>query len=305
MNYLAIFVLVIVVIFLLQKQQIKEYKEENVSKENLAKIKYVKENVIYICTKSLTDKEVLEKVKQANYKYVFLTKNPNISESEKDTVIYNFVLHFEVPCGFSVLYYAKPKGNVFKNIFWPLAAACINYIQMLRREELFSYFFVCMKKEDAYLTQIKLQSFELSNILRSEVTSIKTKEFVLKKTKLKFSAILNFFFVILAGSLVTANVIYNLNAVITMNASVYNVVACALIYVCYANVLSKVYSSMGKFRFIASYLFPVYIVVYAMYVAYYYIRKVVGGICVNKKKSFLISLIILLIVYVIFILLKQ
>lgn len=311
MNYLAIFILVIVVIFLLQKKQVIEYKEENVSKENLVKVKYIKENITYIYTKDKTDTQIVKEINASNKEYVFLTKEDKVKQNNIDTVIYNFVLANEIPCGFEMLYHFKKNSLNFKSVFGQLLTACLNYIQMLRKEDLYSHYFVCLKKQDVVKelksdvrkSKIKVQSFELSESLSKYITSFNVKAFILKRNKLKLSSILNFWFVILAGTVVTTNVIYNLNEVINKNASVYNVLACALIYVCYSNILSKVYSPMGRFRFVASYLFPIYIVLYVGLTAYYYI-KVVGEVLVKKKKNFLISLIILLIVYVIFILLK-
>lgn len=312
MNYLAIFILVIVVIFLLRKKQVIEYKEENILEEDLAKVKYIKENIVYIHTKDKTDTQVIKEISSSNKEYVFLTKEDKVSQNKVDTVIYNFVLANEKTCGFEMLYHFKKNSLNFKSIFGQLLTACLNYIQMLRKEDVYSYYFVCLKRQEverelksgARKSKIKLQSFELSESLSKYITSFNVKAFVLKRNKLKISSIFNFLFVILAGTVVTANVIYNLNEVINKNASVYNVLACSLIYVCYSNILSKVYSPMGRFKFIASYLFPIYIVLYVGLTAYYYI-KVVGEMLMKKKKNFLISLIILLIVYVIFIFLKK
>lgn len=311
MNYLAIFILVIVVIFLLQKKQVTKYKEENVSKENLTKMHYIKENTEYIYTKDKTDIQIVDEINTSNKEYVFLTKEDKITQNQIDIVIYNFILEEENVCGFNMLYYVQNTKGIIKNIATHILVACINYIQMLRKEDIYSYHFVCLKKDNILKGKTKninkkkvnVQCFELSEFLKKEVTTFRVKEFVLKRNKLRISSILNFAFAILAGTVVTANVIYNLNEVINKNASVYNVLACALIYVCYSNILSKVYSPMGRFRFVASYLFPIYIVLYVVLTAYYYI-KVVGEVLVKKKKNFLISLIILLIVYVIFILLK-
>lgn len=304
MNYLAIFILVIVVIFLIQKKQVVRYGENNVSEENLEKMKYIKNNLECICTKEMSHNNVLNRIENSKAEYIFLSKSASVTESQMDLVIYNFVLSDETPCGFDALYYFEKTPKKLKNILTNLIVACMNYIQMLRKEDVYSHYFVCLKKEAISERKIKIQSFELSNELCKKVTNFRVKEFILKRNKLKLSAILNFAFVILAGTIVTANVVYNLDAVISKSASAYNVLACALIYVCYSNILGKVYSPMGRFRFIASYLFPLYIVLYVIMTAYYYIRKIVGEVSVNKKKDFLISLIILLIVYVLFILLK-
>lgn len=304
MNYLAIFILVIVVIFLIQKKQVARYEEKNISEENLKKIQYIKSKLDCICTKEMSHEEVANKIESAKAEYIFLFKSENVTKRQMDLVLYNFVLVDEKPCGFDVLYYFEKTPKRFKNILASLIVACMNYIQMLRKEDIYSHYFVCLKKETILERNIKIQSFELSDKLSKKVTDFRMKEFALKRNKLKFSTIFNFAFVILAGTIVTANVIYNLNAVILRNASAYNVLACALIYVCYSNILGKVYSPMGHFRFIASYLFPIYIVLYVVITAYYYIRKIVGEVSVNNKKSFLISLIILLIVYILFIILK-
>ncbi len=273
MNYLAIFILVIVVIFLIQKKQVMRYDEKNISEEDLKKMQYIRNNLECICTKGLLHKEITNKMKNAKSEYILLSKSESVSKNQIDIVLYNFILANESPCGFDALFYFEKKSRKIKDVLFKFMAACMNYIQMLRKEDIYSHYFVCLKKEELYVKKVNLQSFELSNSLRKKVTKFRVKEFVLKRNKLKFSTILNFAFVILAGTIVTANVIYNLNAVISRKASAYNVLACALIYVCYSNILGKVYSPMGRFRFIASYLFPIYIVLYIIVTAYYYIKN--------------------------------
>lgn len=313
MNYLAVFILVIVVIFLLEKKQVVEYKEKDISKEDLIKVQHVKENFELICTKKLKEEEILDRICNAQTEYVLLSKNESVTVDQMNLIIYNFVLQKEMTCGFDVLFYTDKDPKILKNILTNVLVACINYVQMLRKGDIYSYHFVCMKKEclkNGRGTSVKLknmtkiQSFELSVHVRKKITDFRLKEFILKRSKLKISNILNFDFVILAGTVVTANLIYNLNAVIYRKASIYDVLSCILIYICYSNLLKKVYSPMGRFKFIASYLFPIYIGLYFVLTAYYYIKKVVGEM-LNKKREFLISLIILLIIYIIFILLKH
>lgn len=305
MNYLAIFMLVIVVFFSFTKKQVKKMEEKLLSQKDLEKIQHVKENVLYITTNGKSREQIQKEIKEASKEYIILSKTEKIENSIKDNIIYNFILSDSKPCGFNVRFYYNNTPSRLKNIFMQLIAACINYIQMLKKEDIYSYYFVCAKKEDISSFNKSIQDFELSEYLSQSLTEIRLKEYILKRERLSISDILNFFFVILAGTVVTANVLYNLNAVITFRASIYNVIACALIYVCYANILSKVYSPMGRYRFIASYLFPIYIVVYIILTAYYYIRKAIGGFMMNKKKNFFISLIILLVIYVIFILIKR
>ncbi len=305
MNYLAIFMLVIVVFFLLKKNQLVKYDEKKLSSKELELMKYIKNNIVYINTNNKTISEIATNIQDLDCEYVMLTKRGRLKPEDENTIIYNFVLNNEKSCGFNVEFYCDNSKNKFRNVLNKLIVACVNYIQMLRKEDISTYYYVCLKKSERLVRNLDVQIFEISPNLKERLNEIKLKEYLLKRNKLRFSNILSFFFMILAGAIVTANVLYNLNAVIVFDASIYNVIACALIYVCYANILGKVYSPMGKYRFIASYLFPVYTVVYIVLTAYYYIKRIMGGMIMNKKKNFFISLVILLVIYVIFILIKR
>ena len=305
MNYLAVFILVMMVFFLMSKKQIVPCRIRQLDDSDIKKIEYIKNNIGYIFTKNKSETQIMDEINKSNKKYLLLSQNESISEHDSQLVIYIFYLSCAKPCGFNAEYYYDSAQSYSKKIIGAFATACVNYIQMLRKSDVYSYYYVCVKKEDIINSKCKIQNFELSEHLKQKLTKSEFKNYILRNDKLKIGSLINFFFTIITGTIVTANVWYNLNSVINHEASIYNVIACSLIYVCYANLFAKLYGPMGYFRFIASYLFPIYIVVYVISTAYYYIRSIIGGRTMNEKKKFFISLILLIMIYIFFIILKK
>ena len=145
MNYLAIFMLVIVVFFLLKKNQVVKYEEKKLNSEELELMNYIKNNIVYINTNNKTISEIATNIRDLDCEYVMLTKRGRLKSEDENTIIYNFILNNEKSCGFNVELYCDNSKNKFKNVFDKLIVACVNYIQMLRKEDISTYYYVCLK----------------------------------------------------------------------------------------------------------------------------------------------------------------
>ena len=102
MNYLAIFMLVIVVFFLLKKNQVVKYEEKKLNSEELELMNYIKNNIVYINTNNKTISEIATNIRDLDCEYVMLTKRGRLKSEDENTIIYNFILNNEKSCGFNV-----------------------------------------------------------------------------------------------------------------------------------------------------------------------------------------------------------
>lgn len=308
MNYVAITFLVLVVFFLLANKKLIPY-EEIIKNNNLRRdVEQVRKNIIYINREQVeTIEEIETRLSKTNFKYVVYGEINDLNEEQVNVLIANFVNANKKTCGMGYQFEYISKEKRIKTLIYKLLVACLNYIEMLSRHDKLNYSLI-IAETNKLVQDIKsnnIVSFTLTPLLARKVEKEDLKESILKKHQISLRNTISILLTIIAGTVVTANIIYNLINVIHLQGSVYNVIACALIYICYANITVEIYKPMGIFRFVASYLFPLYIVVFVIFTAYYYIKEIMLRCNMSSKKSFFISLVILFIVYLIFILIKR
>jgi len=308
MNYVAITFLVLVVFFLLANKKLIPY-EEIIKNNNIRRaVEQVRKNIIYINRDQVeTIEEIETRISKANSKYVVYGDIKDLNEKQVNVLIANFVNVNKETCGLGYQFEYVSKEKRVKTLLYKLLAACLNYIEMLSRHDKLNYSLI-IAETNKLMQDIKnnnIVSFTLSPLLTRRVETEDLKEGVLKKHKISLRNTISIILTIIAGTAVTANIIYNLISVIRLEGRIYDIIACTLIYICYANITVEIYKPMGIFRFVASYLFPLYIVVFIIFTSYYYIKELVLRCKMSKKRSFLFSLLILFIVYLIFILIKK
>jgi len=276
MNYVAITFLVLVVFFLLSNKKLIPYNE--LIKNNTLKqeVQEIKKNIIYINREQVnTIDELAIKLSETNSKYILFGDLEDLTEGQVDVLAANFINLNKSTCGIGYQFEYKSSEKKFKLLLYKLLSACLNYIGMLSRQDKLNYSLI-IAKADTVVQDVKnnnIISFTLSPLIIKEVEKEDLKNNILKKHKLSFRNTTSIILTIMAGTAVTANLVYNLVNIIRFEGNVYDIVACVLIYICYANITVEIYKPMGVFRFIASYLFPLYIVVFVMFTTYYYIKK--------------------------------
>lgn len=307
MNYVAITFLVLVVFFLLCNKKIMSY-EEIIRKGNFKQeIENVEKSICYINRKTIKNKEdLIKKIKELNCNHIIFGDIEELNKTEEKTIIANFVFLNKVTCGFEYEFKYMNHSKNIKNLLYKLLAACLNYVEMLSRHNIMDYSILIARKEtiEQDIKSNDITSFTLSPFLSKKVEKEDLKEHVVRKHKISIKNLVSIILTIMAGTIVTANVVYNVVNIFKGEGNIYDVVACTIIYICYANITVEIYKPMGIFRFIASYLFPLYIVVFIVFTTYYYIINMISRCKMSNRKNFFISLIILLVVYLIFILLK-
>ena len=277
MNYVAITFLVLVVFFLLSNRKLLTYDEIIQKNINLKEeIEKVKQEIGYINRTNVKNIEELNlSLDKIKFKYVIYGDVNDLDKKQVDIIVANFVKLNLKTCGFGFQYGYKSWEKTFKNLLYKLLAACLNYIEMLSRQNKLNYSLIISSK-DTIVQDVKrnnIEPFTLSPLLSRKVENEDLKESILRQRKLSLRNIISVMLTILAGTTVTANIIYTLIDIMHFEGSIQSVIACILIYVCYANLNIEIYRPMGKFRFIASYLFPIYIVVFIIFTAYYYTKK--------------------------------
>lgn len=308
MNYVAIIFLVIVIFFLLANRKIIPY-EDIITNSNLKReIEYFKKSVIYINRKHTDTIEKIElELNKSNSKYVVFGDIEDLNEEKINILIANFINENKQTCGMGFQYDYIVKEKSLKTIIYKLLAACLNYIEMLSRHDKLNYPLIISEKNQL-IQDIKnnnIISFTLSPHLSRKVETEDLKGNVLKKHKISFKNIVSIILTIMSGTVVTANIVYNIISIIKLDGNIYDIVACIIIYICYANITVEIYKPMGIFRFVASYLFPIYIVVFIIFTTYYYIKEIMLRFKMSNKRELLISLLILFVVYLVFILIKK
>lgn len=290
MNYIAIIVLTLIIFFLMTKKK-PDVQDLSVSNE----IQYVLDNITII-----SSYEELKR-KTINTQYVLIA-NKELADISKLVIIKNFVANEFKTCGFNYHYTVLKKDKFFKKIMNELKAVCVNYINIMDN----SHTVICGKSENIKedIQKNNIISFEASEKLKADIVEYNFSKKVTEKFRINLKSFVSVFLTIFSGSIVLANVLYNAVQLMQFKGSIYDIVVCVLIYICYSNITIYVYASLGKFKFIASYFFPIFIVLYLLFSTYYYIKYLLE-VRMNNKKRFLISLVLLLLVYIIFILLSK
>lgn len=282
MNYVVIAFLIMVIFLLLPNRRIYERaKIEKLYGKNITEeVKNIQSNIIYINKQEIQNLSLVEqKISNSHSKYVVLCDKASLKGKVLDIIISNFILSGMKTSGFNYKFVYGLKKINLKNIIRKIFVVCINYIVILARNN-YTAFDIIISKADCFVDDIKNKRIikfganpELSQDISNDFHSFKKcymDKYSKAKYKIDIDGTLSVLLVTLAGSLITANIF-----VIILNPidNIWDIIVCAISYICYSNIISQLYNPIGKFRLIASYIFPVYIVVYFLYTSYYFIRK--------------------------------
>ena len=240
-----------------------------------------------------------------NIKCMFYTDNINIEEIDKeyvlmyredvalsdellDDIYLNYIIQRENPCVFSGRYIVDERVNV-KNKFKIkekvkgfLYSNLLNYICIFDKDNIDNYFIIILKKEELeslFNKKISLKdvkSFDSEKICinikygtKNERRDIVEKYlYGIRNMSIKTTVRIGLF--IFTASTVTVNL---LNNIINLEKNIYAVLVSVFMYYCYSIVTRYIFKSVGKLRYIAPYLFPVYVISYIITYIYIVIDK--------------------------------
>lgn len=264
---------------LLTKEQIRKrnykYNIEEIEKRKQS----IQSNVKCI---QYTDKIEEKDIKED---YILLYREDVILTDElKEDIYLNYIIEKEKTCAFTGRYVTKYlksatwkdklKGYLYSNL--------LNYISIFDKDNIDNYFIIMLKKKE--LKALKNKNIPLKDIksFDSERINIdikyRTKEerrdiiekylYGIRNMSIKTTARIGVF--IFSASTVTLNL---LNNIINLERNIYTLLVSIFMYYCYSKIVKYIYKSVGKLRYIAPYLFPIYILSYIITYIYIVIDK--------------------------------
>lgn len=284
MDYFNVIVLIIVSFIFVSDRKIKEIEElEKQDSEILKKAEEIMLNIQVIDMENTESVNFGENVVRSGKQYILLkNKWLNLDNELVKILIANYIISNKKICGFNAIYYnskANKKVNL-KTIY----IDGINYLEIFNKQKLDNYGVVIIDKE--YLIEnndykkdivsfvpgknIKLKS-DCSNL---SLDSIK-KMCLNKLYKSDITIILKIMLLILAGSTITANLIYSVFNILN---DVTGFIIAAIIYYCYSYIIRYIYEPIGRKRLVATYIFPIYFLSYIVVVIYELIKKVINKV---------------------------
>lgn len=288
MDYFSVIVLIIIVFVFMSDRKLKEldvikkenkdiFKQSEKMKEKTRIIKFNTKNAIYDNLKnnieSIADDEYL----------LFVNEKINLTENDIYMLLANYILEGKRICGINLQYSCDKKEIKSKNKIknevkrskktWSIKniyVDIINYLNIFNKHELATYgVFIC-KKEDAFrvndekhfkqnILTYTPQSFTTVILKKENIQKEKLKQMYLDRIKTADkSLVLKILLLIISGSLITTNLIY---AIFNVN-NIYNLIIAIVIYYCYSYIIRYIYKPIGKNRLFATYIFPIYFLVY-------------------------------------------
>lgn len=287
MYYTALISMVLVLFLFLKDKKLlsKEYIQKRSHKYDIEEIekrqKYIKENIECMF---YTDNIDINSIKE---KYVLLYREDVVLCDELLEEIYlNYIIQKEKPCAFSGRYNVdesiKAKNKFKEKLKGFLYSNLLNYICIFDKDNIDNYFIIILKKEEIeslFNKQIPLKnvkSFDSEKICIN--INYKTQEerrdvfekylYSIRNMSMKTTVRIGLF--IFTAGTVTVNLINN---IINLEKNIYLSLVSIFMYYCYSKITRYIFKSVGKLRYIAPYLFPLYVISYIITYIYIVIDK--------------------------------
>lgn len=273
MDYFNVIVLIIVIFVFVSDRKIKSVREISKLNNNIdIEIEKISKNlkVLKVNMDDIDYTKFIELVNKEKKEYILIqNKSLNLKENDYEILIANYANTDKKIAAFNVVYKYKKKKRTdfFKSIY----INGINYLNIFNKYELTSYGGILFSKKDLENIKNKNNKIYIKNIvsyLQGTTTKLNIyynridkkmlKTLYLKKIKRSsFEIILKVLLLIFAGSSIFANVIFNV-----LNFNLASLVVALTVYYCYTYVVRYMYSSLGFERYIVTYIFPVYFLIY-------------------------------------------
>lgn len=289
MDYFSVIVLVIIVFVFVSDRNIKSIdviQQEKTSVNIEQEIYNIKQEleIIKFNTKdieSIKHKDTLNIIKKSNKKYI-LIKNVEIklNNEQINTIIANYISSNKNPCGFNFIYTYKTGKWSFKKMYLDI----INYLNIFNKKDLDTYGIIICNKSDLALDKTELKNRiisytpnEISDIEynKEDINTLKLKNICLKKiSNANIEIVIKIALLIISGSIITTNLIQSLLNINNIN----DLIISFVIYYCYSYIIRYIYRPIGKKRIIATYIFPLYFIVYIVVGTYTIFYRVIKNV---------------------------
>lgn len=300
MNYLIVAVLLLIVFTFLSDRKIRSIDDVKLQKLDIydeISIVERKMNIIYFQfnkSKKEQVKELLKQLDKYNNENIILQDNRLVLDDHQlKTIIANYILTEEKTCGFNIQYEYKTSKKQLKRLVNKMYVLGINYIDVFDKQTIFSYGVVIIKREKLlnilYAFDMH-QKYKVRNLKKKIIVSflpsyltkynmnendkklkITIKQIYIDKiTSSNILLVLKTLLLSIAGWGVAANVIL---AALNINDGIYPLIIAIVTYYCYTYIFKYIYKTMGKYRVIVSYLFPIYIILYIILTVYTFLNK--------------------------------
>lgn len=283
MDYFSVIILVIVIFIFVSDRKIKDIdkiKSEKQDEQLLAKIEDINENldIIQVNEGQMNFKNICRLAKKTTKEYILVqNRKVKLNKTAIDILIANYIA-YNSPCGFNMLYVYNSKKWSLNNIYIDI----INYLNIFNKRELSTYGVVIVKKYDLLQTEKNLKKMLIS-FLPNDITQVEFKYSEIDKLRFKKiyfnkikksnpEIIFKIMCLIISGSIITTNLIYS---ILHISNSISGVIISGVIYYCYSYIIRYIYNPMGKRRFIATYIFPIYFISYIIIVVRTGSKKVI------------------------------
>lgn len=267
MDYFSVIVLILVTLIFVSDRNIKSLEKIECEDANiLEKVRQIRSNIDIVSVKNINYKNILANLKDNDKEYILLHNNKiQLDEYKIQTLISNYITCNQRMCGFNLLYIYSEKQQRLKRIYLEI----INYLNIFNRKEIATYGIIVGKKIDLKqnegeikkqiicYTPSKITYIELK---KEEISTERLKNIYLDKIrKSNLGVVLKILLLIISGSIITTNLIYSL---LNVNKNINNCIISLVIYYCYSYIIRYIYKPVGKQRVVASYIFPIYFILY-------------------------------------------
>jgi len=269
MDYFSVIVLVLVVFIFISDRKHKSITEiEMVNKDIFYNVNKIKQSleIIKLNIKDINYNNIRKIIKKIDKEYIIIqNKKVVLDEKSIDEIIANYITVDENPSGFNITYRLYNDKSIIKKIYVDI----INYLNIFNKKELATFGVLICKMSEFELEEKSFKK-RLISFVNSEVTyaNFYKKDFGKKNFKkiylnilgdASFSVILRIILLILSGTVITTNLIYSIfNAHNNFNL----LIVSSTIYYCYSFLIRYIYKPIGKHRIFASYIFPIYFLMY-------------------------------------------
>lgn len=276
MDYFIVFLLVLIIFTFLSDQKVLQIDEIERKIKHLNKeISRIHNDLLVISIDENTKNDtstlletIREKINNDNKKYIMLKdSNVKLTAKEIKLIIANYINKEEKMSGFLANYeYQYIENRKFKNMWNELRNMGINYLNIFSKSDIKVHSVIIMKNtevENVITNSNKLITFAPCEELKILPSKINKEEFLRKIEKVYDSdikAILKSILLVIVGVSVTANLIY---AVYSLHLG--ELIIAYIMYWCYSYVLKYMYSPIGKYKVLARYLLPLFVVIYLVF----------------------------------------
>lgn len=272
LDYFAVLLLIIIIFTFLKDKKILEIQKLQQDIPDLEeKIDRVLKDIKIVCFEDVENKKEID---SNGYKHLIILKNGlNLTRRDKKLLVANYINEKEKVCGFNVCLEYVNRSNIkikdkIKNVMNRLKIIAINYMNLFSKHKLNSYGVVIGKREEIIkmlkeeISYKEIISFIPNEQISVELENVKLNKEVFWNNKIDIALILKAFLLILVGTTITTNVVYEIVMLFKTLSLNYTLMTAFALYYCYVYVLNYLYKPIGKYKLLSAYILPIYIAAY-------------------------------------------